>query len=60
MCTDFFFCLLGGVGFHELSFQCTIFHFWPLSDAGRSSLVLHTNQGVNCVPKAITANCGAS
>lgn len=34
--------------------------FWPLSDAGRSSLALHTNQGVNSVPEAIRANCGAS
>lgn len=34
--------------------------FWPLSDGGRSSLALHTNQGVNSVPEAIRANCGAS
>lgn len=49
-----------GLGFCGQAFHGTIFHFWPLSDTGQSGLAAHTNQGVNCVPKAITANCGAS
>lgn len=53
-------CLLDGQVFGLYDLFAASFLRWPLSDAGRSSLALHTNRGVNCVPKAITANCGAS
>lgn len=71
MCTDFsssglltevvvVVVVAGGGGIVGLGWASSPPFFGPLSDGGGSGLALHTNQGVNRIAEAITANFGGS
>lgn len=50
----------GGGGIVGLGWASSPPFFGLLSDGGGSGLALHTNQGVNRIAEAITANFGGS